>query len=143
MILTIFLVLLLLLFKPFFHSNYNNIVKKFVEIDIHKITDKIINEDEFILLIGKESCPSCVKFVSMLDQSKFIEENEIHYLDLEKNASNKEYLAFQKKYKIHYVPQIIVFHDGNYFLPKTPANKHEVKELFDYLNYLKGRNDGQ
>lgn len=129
---------IILLFTQFDQSNYNHIVKKFVEVDIHQIMDKINNNDNFILLIGKESCPSCVKFVTLLDQTDLDEGNEIYYLELEDNTSIENNQAFLEKYNINFVPQIMVFHNGKYFMPKTPGNKSEVKELFEYFEAMKG-----
>lgn len=129
---------IVLLFTQFDQSNYTHIVKKFVEVDIHQIMDKMNNKDNIILLIGKESCPSCVKFVTLLDQTDLDEGNEIYYLDLEDKTSIENNQAFLEKYNINFVPQIMVFHNGEYFMPKTPENKSEVKELFEYFEAMKG-----
>lgn len=128
----VLIILVLLCYKIFFRSEYENHVSSFSKVSAPTVEDKIQNKEDFILYIGRETCPECVHFVPVLSEVAGSEKIKVLYLDSTNTEKSKELKEFRDKYEIMYVPSLLIFKEGKVNFPKIPSNKDEM------INILKG-----
>lgn len=92
-------------------KDYEESVKEFKKTDIKELNNKIDKKDNFVVYLGRKTCPYCVMLIPDLKDIMNEIGQETYYLDVE-NTSN-EMDDFFKKYKLEYVPSLLVFKEGN------------------------------
>ncbi|MFM0713857.1 hypothetical protein P7J19_06645 [Streptococcus suis] len=70
-------------------SDYVKAVKSYQAISIDEVEQKIQNEEEFILYIGRETCLYCRDFVPKLTEVVEQSHATIYYLDSESDSNGK------------------------------------------------------
>lgn len=124
--------------REYNEKDYEEAVKSFTKLDIKELNSKIDKKESFLLYIGRKNCPYCVKLVPDLKNIMKGLAEETFYLDVEK--TNKEMDAFFNKYKLEYVPSLLVFKDGkasevkldhDYAKTNGRYNIEEVKKALD------------
>ena len=115
-------------------SEYQTIVAHFSNVSVETVLNKIANSDKFILYLGRETCPFCVDFVPILDKVSTSEKKEIFYLDTEKGTDDYESVEeFRKKYKINYVPSLIIFNHEDVRYLEFPSTEGQLLEFIKIL----------
>lgn len=132
----VFLLFIFLMYKLFNTSEYDRQVKSFKKVSVSEIKDNIENKKDFILYLGRKTCPDCVDFVPLL--SKVAKENdlEILYLDTERGINHKEIKKFRKEYEILYVPTLMIQKDKTIYFPEIPLEERELEDIFHGLGYF-------
>lgn len=91
---------------------YRDSVVNFTKVDTFQATQKIENKDNFLLYIGRETCPYCAKLVPDLKTAMGEKNIEVFYLDVEDMTPDKR--IFVDAYGVTEVPTLLTFKDGEY-----------------------------
>ncbi|HHT7828260.1 TPA: hypothetical protein ACT2H6_000517 [Streptococcus suis] len=70
-------------------SDYVKAVKSYQAISIDEVEQKVQDEEEFILYIGRETCPYCRDFAPKLTEAVERSRATIYYLDSESDPNGK------------------------------------------------------
>lgn len=118
-------------------SSYEVLVKDFEIITVKEINKKISNSDQFLLYIGRKTCPYCQIFVPKLHIAAEKENTKIYYLDTENINENDEIDLFLKSIQVQYVPNLIYFNsvNDNLFL-EIDSENITVKEIHDFITQI-------
>ena len=73
-------------------SEYRQAVKAYQIISISELEEKLDRQDDFILYIGRETCPYCRAFVPKLTQAVEETGKTVFYLDSENDPDGKIHL---------------------------------------------------
>ncbi|MFV0502460.1 MAG: hypothetical protein ACK5LT_00615 [Lachnospirales bacterium] len=92
-------------------SQYLNDTEGFVRVEVNELKEMISSGSEFILYIGRATCPWCRAFVKDLKFISWEDELTIYYLDSENTGVDNELAEFRELYNIEYVPSMIYFSD--------------------------------
>ncbi|MDO5026561.1 MAG: thioredoxin family protein [Tissierellia bacterium] len=96
--------------KGYTEKDYDQSVKAFKKVDIKELNEKVDNKDDFVVYLGRKTCPFCLKLVPDLEDIMKELGQDTYYLDVEE--TNKEMDAFFDKYNLEYVPSLLVFKQG-------------------------------
>ncbi len=99
-------------------SDYKDQVSSFSQVNIQLVEDKIDKNKDFILYIGRETCPECINFVPLLSEIAREENVKVLYLDSTNTDKSKDIKEFRDKYSITYVPSLLIYKDGKVNFPK-------------------------
>lgn len=99
------------------YSEYENFVSDFEKVSVTQINEKLDNEEQFILYIGRKTCPYCRIFVPKLHKAVENEKVDMYYLDVE--IEGDEIGEFLQSMEVEYVPSLISY------------NNRESKESLD------------
>lgn len=91
-------------------EDYQKAVANFKEVKIDEVLAKIEKKEDFVLYVGRQTCPYCVKLAPGLDAAKADLGVDIYYLDSEK--TNETMDKFFDDYKLEYVPSLLNFSKG-------------------------------
>lgn len=111
-------------------SEYQKITNNFTKVDVKQIENNIENKKEFVLYIGRESCPSCVSFVPILNESAKDLGIEILYLDSTDTERRPDIREFRNKHNIMYVPSLVIVKENKLVFPKVPENRNDMDKIF-------------
>ncbi|HFI0273151.1 TPA: thioredoxin domain-containing protein [Streptococcus suis] len=117
-------------------SDYAKAVKDFQEISIEDLEEKLGTDEDFILYIGRETCPYCRAFVPKLHQAAKETEIPVLYIDSDEDPTGKLEL-FRQASGIKTVPSLTYFKDGKLsaFLQKgSQATKEEITQFLQLLS---------
>lgn len=112
-------------------SEYSRAVAAYQEISIDDLEEKLTQQEEFILYIGRETCPYCREFVPKL--TEVVEETNatVLYLDSEEDPTGKIGL-FRQASGLKTVPSLTYFKQGQLsgLLRKgSQASQEEIKQF--------------
>ncbi len=96
--------------REYNEKDYEESVKNFTKLDIKELNGKIDKKESFFLYIGRKNCPYCIKLVPDLKDIMKDLGKETFYLDVEQTTPEMD--AFFEKYKLEYVPSLLVFKEG-------------------------------
>lgn len=66
----LFAIIIVVVGVRFFNkSDYQKITGGFTNVNVKKIEKNLENKTDFVLYIGRETCPACVDFVPILDNA--------------------------------------------------------------------------
>lgn len=132
-IFVIFLIIALLCYiilKSQSKDEYQKSIQTFDIVGISDIENKVKNDQDFILYIGRETCPDCRDFAPILSEVAKDNDLEVLYLDSTDTEKTKNLKDFRDKYNILYVPSLLISKDGNLYTPEIPESKDELEEIF-------------
>ena len=94
-------------------EEYRESIKKFVSTTVEKINEKLNNNEDFILYIGRETCPFCRRFVKKLDALVDEKGWKIFYINSIDPNQTDEIAEFRSTHNIPTVPGFMVHKNGN------------------------------
>lgn len=112
--------------------SYKEIVKTFETIKLNEFNKKIAEKEEFLVYIGRETCPHCQKFVPMLHDITQKQKVDIVYIESDKlDLESDEFKSFQTQYKIESVPFMMAITENgkSYETLNDTENKKELSEF--------------
>lgn len=95
-------------------DNGFDIPKKFTELDIRQVKNKIENGDSFFLYTGRDTCRYCRELIPVLNKIYSELEIELYYLDSEYTEVDEQIQEFRTEYGIEFVPSLIKFNGKGY-----------------------------
>lgn len=110
-------------------SEYERNVRYFVPTDIKEVRAKIQEGDDFLLYLGRESCPDCEDFVPTLNQVAKTLRIPVYYMDSTGTKEHKELKAFREEYDVESVPTLLIFQKGRGEKPNLPKTEEGLEEL--------------
>lgn len=82
-------------------------VKDFPVVNSAQAENKINEKDEFVLFVGRATCPFCLRFAPKISSVSRNEGIEVHFLNSE-DFSDSTLSGFRSKYGIKTVPGLLV-----------------------------------
>ena len=137
LILLVSLIVILLSINTCHQSDYKNQISSFSQVNIQLVEDKIAKKEDFILYIGRETCPECVNFVPLLSETAREGNVTVLYLDSTNTDKSRDIKEFRDKYSITYVPSLLIHKDGRVNFPKIPLNKDDMSNIFKGYGIIK------
>lgn len=137
-IFVIFLIIVLLCYiilKSQSKDEYQKSIQTFDMVGISDIENKVKKDQDFILYIGRETCPDCRDFAPILSEVAKDNDLEVLYLDSTDTEKTKNLKDFRDKYNILYVPSLLISKDGNLYTPEIPESKDELEEIFSSYGF--------
>jgi len=103
--------------------------------------DKINKKEDFIVYVGRPTCPDCTEFEPKLIEmiEKYGLSQKIYYLNVaEIRKDDAEWELFKEKYEIQYTPTIVKIENGKAesMVGWTPENGTDMDEIESYLKQL-------
>ncbi len=94
-------------------EEFRKTMQKMKALSVKEVTKKIDSKEDFILFVGRETCPYCRRFVKKLDT--LIDEKgwAIDYINSEDSSQMDQIQAFRQTYNIPTVPGFMVQKDGD------------------------------
>lgn len=137
-IFVIFLIIVLLCYiilKSQSKDEYQKSIQTFEIVGISDIDNKVKINQNFILYIGRETCPDCRVFAPIL--SKVAKDNDLKvlYLDSTDTEKTKNLKDFRDKYNILYLPSLLISKDGNLYTPEIPESKDELEKILSSYGF--------
>lgn len=98
-------------------TTYDQQITYFSEISTKDVEKKIQNKDQFLLYIGRSTCPFCRDLVSVLYNliSSSQLEYEIFYLDSQNTPTDLALQTFRNAYHVETVPAILFFSNNSVY----------------------------
>lgn len=112
------------------NSPYKKSTKKFKSVSMNQVTNLMEEGDDFILYIGRESCPACRDFVNKLSELAEKDNLDILYLDSTDTENRKDIKTFRDEYDIIYVPSLLILKDGKLHTPDIPESSDKLERIF-------------
>ena len=122
--------------KGYTTKDYEENVKDFKKVDIEELNAKIDKKEDFVVYLGRKTCPFCVKLVPDLNEIMKDLGQDTYYLDVEE--TNKDMDAFFEHYKLEYVPSLLVFKQGKASEVKLDHNYAKTNGRYDKEAVKKG-----
>ena len=111
-------------------KNYSSVIQSFVSVEAKDIIDKINQQENFMVYIGRESCNHCVEFAPKLVDPLIKSDKKLFYVDLDQN--NNLSPNFVNITNLNYVPVIIKFHNGKETQRlDSQASLEDIEEFFN------------
>lgn len=116
-------------------ENYRKYSNTFTEIPVKDIDDKVADNDNFILFVGRETCPYCRKFVPKLYKASEKLDKKIFYLNTISSENTKNDLKqFSEINNLNVVPALLVYENGeSHSLNDIDSEKITVDEIYNFL----------
>lgn len=114
-------------------KTYGEFVSEFNNITVENLKVKQSNKnDEFLLYVGRGTCPYCSAFVPKLYEAA-IGTEEIYYLDTEnKTQSLVDYLT---EFEIEFVPYFVKFKGQNVIEVLDITDNISVSDIQNFINH--------
>lgn len=137
-IFVIFLIIVLLCYiilKSQSKDEYQKSIQTFDMVCISDIENKVKKDQDFILYIGRETCPDCRDFAPVLSEVAKDNDLKVLYLDSTDTEKTKNLKDFRDKYNILYVPSLLISKDGNLYTPEIPESKDELEKILSSYGF--------
>ncbi|MFS9247488.1 thioredoxin domain-containing protein [Streptococcus sp. HMSC072G04] len=102
------------------------------KIHLSEVQEKIDNKEDFLLYIGRESCPYCQKFAPKLAVAIQKTNQTVYYLDND-SKERKDITAFAHDMNIKTVPNLSSFKKGSKENYLKKGSKSSIEEIMDLL----------
>ena len=115
-------------------SPYQTIVSNFEKVtvaDVRKFQD---SDKEYLVYIGRETCPACVEFVPNLLEVKNKKDIPIYYLDSTESKTDEAFIEFKTEYGITSVPTLAFIKNGETITPTI--NNGNIEEIEKLVNVI-------
>ena len=112
-------------------GSYKEAMTYVKKIPLSEAQEKINNKEDFILYIGRESCPYCQKFAPKLAVAIQKTNQTVYYLDND-SKERIDITAFAHDMNIKTVPNLLSFKKGskeNYLKKGSKSSIEEIMEL--------------
>lgn len=124
------IVLVIFLAKKYIvKTPYQKAVANFETVSVEEIEEKLEKGEDFVLYIGRETCPGCVEFVPVLEEVVKTNKLNVLYLDSTDTENKPDVQSFRNKYEIEFVPSIFIYENGDILQPSTPDNSLDMEKL--------------
>ena len=120
--------------QPVIHKTYQEAVRYTKAINMKDMRSKLANGDEFVVYIGRESCPYCQKFVPNLALAIQKSHQTVYYLDSASDEKD-EITAFAKEMDIQTVPNLSVYQNGSKSRYLEQGSCASLEEILSFLKY--------
>ncbi|CYV07448.1 Thiol-disulfide isomerase and thioredoxin [Streptococcus suis] len=107
-------------------------VKSYQAISIDEVEQKVQDEEEFILYIGRETCPYCRDFVPKLTEAVEQSHATIYYLDSESDPNGK-IQQFQQSQGLATVPSLTYYKSGKLSGILRKGSQATLSEIENFL----------
>ena len=115
-------------------DSYKEAMTYVKKIPLSKVQEKINNKEDFILYIGRESCPYCQKFAPKLAVAIQKTNQTVYYLDND-SKERKDITSFAHDMNIKTVPNLSSFKKGSKETYLTKGSKSSIDEIMDLLTH--------
>lgn len=120
---------------PITESEYVELAEDFSAIHIDDINEKIDNEENFNLYLGRKTCPYCRMFAPKLHTAMENNCSDLYYLDVENEDQHAEIKVFLIANNIQYVPSLLTFdNDGTVETLDIDSQNITVEEIYTFLD---------
>lgn len=113
-------------------SDYAKAVKDFQEISIEDLEEKLGTDEDFILYIGRETCPYCRAFVPKLHQAAKETEIPVLYIDSEEDPTG-QLEQFRKASGIETVPSLLYIEGGKAVSILQKGSQATIEEIEQFF----------
>ncbi|HEM3587743.1 TPA: thioredoxin [Streptococcus suis] len=113
-------------------SDYVKAVKNYQAISIDEVEQKVQDEEEFILYIGRETCPYCRDFVPKLTEAVERSHATIYYLDSESDPNGK-IQQFRQSQGLTTVPSLTYYKSGKLSGILRKGSQATLSEIENFL----------
>ncbi|HEM5059686.1 TPA: thioredoxin [Streptococcus suis] len=113
-------------------SDYVKAVKSYQTISIDEVEQKVQDEEEFILYIGRETCPYCRDFVPKLTEAVEQSRVTIYYLDSESDPNGK-IQQFRQSQGLTTVPSLTYYKSGKLSGILRKGSQATITEIENFL----------
>ncbi|HEL2728987.1 TPA: thioredoxin [Streptococcus suis] len=113
-------------------SDYVKAVKSYQAISIDEVEQKVQDEEEFILYIGRETCPYCRDFVPKLTEAVEQSHATIYYLDSESDPNGK-IQQFRQSQGLATVPSLTYYKSGKLSRILRKGSQATLSEIENFL----------
>ena len=113
-------------------NTYQEAMTYVKKIHLSEVQEKIDNKEDFILYIGRESCPYCQKFAPKLAVAIQKTNQTVYYLDND-SKERKDITAFAHDMNIKTVPNLSSFIKGSKENYLKKGSKSSIEEIMDFL----------
>lgn len=118
--------------QPVLPKTYQEAVQYTKAINMKEMRSKLANGDEFVVYIGRESCPYCQKFVPNLALAIQKSRQTVYYLD-SASDEKEEITAFAKEMDIQTVPNLSVYQNGSKSRYLEQGSTASLEEILSFL----------
>lgn len=125
--------------KFFNSSEYKKHVSTLDEVKVNEVNDLIDKNEDFVLYVGRETCPACVEFVPLMSE---IEKNYnigALYLDSINTDKDEDLKNFRDKNDIIYVPALLIYKEGEIYIPKIAESYEELEKILNSYDILSNK----
>ena len=113
-------------------GSYKEAMTYVKKIPLSEVQEKINNKEDFILFIGRESCPYCQKFAPKLAVAIQKTNQTVYYLDND-SKERKEITSFAHDMNVKTVPNLSSFKKGSKETYLTKGSKSSIDEIIELL----------
>lgn len=115
-------------------GSYKEAMTYVKKIPLSEVQEKINNKEDFVLYIGRESCPYCQKFAPKLAVAIQKTNQTVYYLDND-SKERKDITSFAHDMNIKTVPNLSSFKKGSKETYLTKGSKSNIDEIMDLLTH--------
>ena len=94
-------------------EEFRKTIQRMKALSVKEVTEKIDSKEDFILFVGRETCPYCRRFVKKLDALIDQKGWAIDYINSEDSSQMDQIQVFRQTYNIPTVPGFMVQKDGD------------------------------
>ena len=120
--------------QPVIPKTYQEAVRYTKAINMKEMRSKLANGDEFVVYIGRESCPYCQKFVPNLALAIQKSHQTVYYLDSDSDEKD-EITAFAKEMDIQTVPNLSIYQNGDKSRYLEQGSAASLNEILSFLKH--------
>ena len=113
-------------------DSYKEAMTYVKKIPLSEVQEKINNKEDFILYIGRESCPYCQKFAPKLAVAIQKTNQTVYYLDND-SKERKDITAFAHDMNVKTVPNLSTFKKGSKENYLKKGSKSSIEEIMALL----------
>lgn len=118
-------------------SEYKKQVELFKKVKAQDIEQLIERDENFLLYIGRETCPACRDFVPILHDYSNNKDIIVYYLDSTETDKDKELKKFRDDNNIMYVPSLMVCVNKKINFPKIPEDVESLDRILKATGFTK------
>lgn len=117
-------------------SDYQRHVAKFYKVNTAKVENMLSDSNDFLLYIGRETCPTCVEFVPALAKVSNEKRIPVYYLDSSNTEKDAKLKNFRDKYNIMFVPSLMVYVNGEVRFPEVATDPAKLSQSLIAIGFL-------
>ena len=105
-------------------SEYQLLIQSLTPLSVSEFEEKELAEEDFLVFLGRESCPYCVEFLPVLIQNLKKNNLSIFYVDTEDTETNTDLKKLRSRLNINQVPTLI-------FIQKESSKIYDLNDNLD------------
>ncbi|MDG4498977.1 thioredoxin family protein [Streptococcus suis] len=103
-----------------------------VSISLEEVNNKIYNQEDFYLYVGRPTCPYCQRFFPNLEKSIKDTQVTVYYLNTDEE-SNEHVKNFVSVHNIQTVPHLTFYKNGEKQEYLEKGSQSPIEEIKDFL----------